>query len=174
MQIKMERDKRFNEFISQLNADREFPGCTADSYKYTWDDMGRCWDAAQITDKISRSGAQNSLYWAWLTDMEKTNVNVFAGNDSEWWHKEMKYRYLCPIYIRDDIGYAEMIKVLHDIKDLDGYMQLRDGIIGLTSTTKCSVEQFSEYLGKIEKYCHDRGIMLRTDSRLYSLAMGDK
>ena len=122
--------------------------------------------------KISRSAASNKLYWAWLTDCEKTKVNEFAGNDSEWWHKNFKYRYLCPIFIRDDPGYAEMVEVLNDIKDIDGYEQLRDGIINLTSTTKCSVEQFSEYLGKIEKYCHDRGIALRTDVNLYQLAMG--
>lgn len=122
--------------------------------------------------KISRSAAANKLYWAWLTDMEKTSVNALAGRTNEDWHKEMKHRYLCPIFIRDYPGYAEMVEVLNDIKDIDGYEQLRDGIINLTSTTKCSVEQFSEYLGKIEKYCHDRGVLLRTDSNLYQLAMG--
>jgi hypothetical protein len=122
--------------------------------------------------KASRSACQNSLYWAWLTDCEKTTVNVFAGNDAEWWHKNFKHRYLCPIFIRDDINYAEMITVLHDIKDIDGYELLRDGIINLTSTTKCSVGQFSEYLGKIERFCHERGISLRTDDFLYNLTMG--
>jgi len=125
--------------------------------------------------KVSRSTAQNSLMWAWLSDMESSIVNEYAGNSVEWWHREMKYRYLCPIFIRDDPGYSEMVTVLNDIKDIDGYEQLRDGIINLTSTTKCSVEQFSEYLGKIEKYCHERGISLRTDSgSLYQLAMGEK
>jgi hypothetical protein len=124
--------------------------------------------------KISRSAAQNSLLWSWYSDMEKTSVNEYMGRTTEDWHRDLKHRLLCPIFIRDDIGYSEMIKVLHDVKDLDGYLELRDGIINLTSTTKCSVGQFSEYLGKIEKYCHDRGIMLRTDSGLYSLAMGDK
>jgi hypothetical protein len=123
--------------------------------------------------KVSRSTAQNSLMWAWLSDMERSIVNEYAGNSIEWWHREMKYRYLCPIFIRDDLGYSEMVTVLNDIKDIDGYEQLRDGIINLTSTTKCSVEQFSEYLGKIERFCYDRGIKLRTDSgSLYELAMG--
>jgi hypothetical protein len=122
--------------------------------------------------KISRSAAANKLYWAWLTDCEKNKINEYSGNDSEWWHKNFKHRYLCPIFMRDDIGYSEMVTVLNDIKDLDGYEQLRDGIINLTSTTKCSVDQFSEYLGKIEKYCHERGIALRTDGNLYLLAMG--
>jgi len=86
----------------------------------------------------------------------------------------MKHRYLCPIFIRDDLSYSEMVEVLNDINDIDGYEQLRDGIINLTSTTKCSVEQFSEYLGKIQRYCHERGIFLRTDSELYQRAMGKK
>jgi hypothetical protein len=104
--------------------------------------------------------------------MERSIVNEYAGNSVEWWHREMKYRYLWPIFIRDDIGYAGMIEVLHDIKDIDGYDKLRDGIIDLTSTTRCGVEQFSEYLGRIERFCHDRGIALRTDGNLYRLAMG--
>ena len=123
--------------------------------------------------KISRSAAQNSLLWAFYSDMEKTSVNEFSGRESHEWHRDMKHRFLCPIFIRDDPSYSEMIKVLHDCKDLDGYLELRDGIINLTSTTKCTVEQFSEYLGKIEKYCHARGIKLRTDEgSLYELAMG--
>jgi hypothetical protein len=128
----------------------------------------KCGDAV----KISRSAAQNRTLWGWYADMEKTSVEQFKGFTSEDWHKEMKYRYLCPIFIRDDVGYAEMIQVVHDLKDLDEYDKLRDGIINLTSTTKCSVEQFSEYLGKIERFCHDRGIVLRTDSNLYRFAMG--
>jgi hypothetical protein len=134
--------------------------------------VGIGWVLAKHTAKASRSACQNSLYWAWLADMEKTPVNEYSGNDAEWWHKEMKHRYLCPIFIRDDAGYSEMIAVLHDIKDIDGYDQLRDGVVNLTSTTKCSVGQFSEYLGKIERFCHVRGIALRTDSSLYAQAMG--
>ena len=133
----------------------------------------KCPTCGNVEAKISRSAAQNSLLWAWLTDCEKTSVNEHAGNDSEWWHKNFKHRFLCSIFIRDDQYYAEMIQVLHEIKDIDGYEALRDGVINLTSTTKCTVEQFSEYLGKIEKYCHQRGIKLRTDNgSLYELAMG--
>ena len=131
-----------------------------------------CPACGHVEAKISRTAAQNSLYWAFLSDCEKTSVNQHAGNDSEWWHKNFKHRYLCQIFIRDDPGYSEMITVLHDIKDIDGYNELRGGIINLTSTTKCNVEQFSEYLGKIERFCHERGISLRTDARLYHLAMG--
>ena len=121
--------------------------------------------------KISRSAAQNSLLWGWYADMEKTHVNEYSGRTSEEWHREMKHRYLCPIYIRDDPGYSEMIKVLHDVKDLGGYCALRKGVIDLTSTTKASVSQFSEFLGCIERFCHERGIWLRTDSQMYKSAM---
>lgn len=84
----------------------------------------------------------------------------------------MKCRYLCPIFMRDDPGYAEMVSVLNDIKDIDGYAELRDGVINLTSTTKASAAQFSEYLAKIERFCHGLGIVLRTDPGLYRLALG--
>jgi hypothetical protein len=133
----------------------------------------KCGGCGRPFAKISRNAAQNSLYWGWLTDMEGTTVNEFAGTTSEEWHKEMKHRYLCPIYIRDVPGYAEMVSALHGTKDLDGYVALRNGVVDLTSTTKASVAQFSEYLGKIEKFCHYRGIELRTDSALYKQAMGE-
>ena len=132
----------------------------------------KCPTCGNVEAKIPRSAAQNSLYWSWLTDMEKTSVNEFSGHTAHEWHYSLKYRFLCPIFIRDESSYAEMIQVLHDVKDIDGYEALRDGVINLTSTTKCTVEQFSEYLGKIEKYCHQRGIKLRTDDFLYQQAMG--
>lgn len=120
-----------------------------------------------------RSDAQNRLYWAWLHDMEKTKVNEYAGNDDEWWHTHFKERFLVRIYERDNQGFAELMGAIRRLKELGEEARARlmfDFVVAETSTTKASVHQFSEYLGRIERYCQQRGIWLRTDAKLLELA----
>jgi len=50
-------------------------------------------------------------------------------------------------------------------------LNMRKFVIRETSTTEASVEQFSEHLRFIEQWAHSRGIRLRTDAKLYQLAM---
>lgn len=125
--------------------------------------------------KPNRSAAQNRLYWAWLTDCEKTDINEHAGSTQEDWHDRFKRLSLSKIFERDDEGYAATMSALRDVWRHglhDESKAMVDHVIRETSTTKATVEQFTEYLNFIERYCHERGIQLRTDARLYAEAMG--
>lgn len=125
--------------------------------------------------KPSRSAAQNRLYWAWLTDCEKTDINEHAGSTQDDWHDRFKRLSLSKIFERDDEGYATTMAHLRDVYRHGFHTESKnmvDFVIRETSTTKATVEQFTEYLNFIERYCHERGIQLRTDARLYAEAMG--
>ena len=120
-----------------------------------------------------RSDAQNRLYWMWLHDLEKTRVNEYAGNDDNWWHKYFKSKFLIRIYRRDNQGFAELMGSIGRLKEMGEEAHARrifEFVVEETSTKKASVQQFSEYLGRIEKYSQQRGIWLRTDAKLLELA----
>jgi hypothetical protein len=121
-----------------------------------------------------RSIAQNRLYWAWMTDLERTQVNEFAGYLKDWWHKEMKRRYLVSIFERDSDEYSEMIGSLRAVY-LSGLKKeaknLMDYVIESTSITDCNTLQFMEYLKSIENFAHEKCIQLRTDYDYYQAAM---
>jgi hypothetical protein len=134
--------------------------------------------------RMTRSIAQNSLYFGWLADMSNTIINEYSGHTVDDWHKMMKREYLLPIYERDFDDIAEMLDKIRDAwragaKSESEYMvdwlcsKSEDGLERI-STTRASVEQFTEYLDKIERSCHQRGIFLRTDPDIYSLAFGNK
>ena len=122
-------------------------------------------------DKNTRSAAQNSLYWVWISDCEKSG----HGNTKDDWHFDMKKLFLVRIYERDNIDYASMIAAIRSVwkngmrKEAE---ELHRHIVRETSTTDASVEQFSEYLNEIQRYCGMNGIWLRTDNYLIELAMG--
>lgn len=125
--------------------------------------------------KPNRSAAQNRIYWQWLTDCQNTDINEYAGNTKEEWHDKFKRLSLSKIYERDNEEYAATMAALRDVYRHGLHkesMAMVNHVIRETSTTKANVEQFSEYLNFIEHYCHERGIQLRTDDRLYSEAMG--
>ncbi|MFA5996657.1 MAG: recombination protein NinB [Candidatus Paceibacterota bacterium] len=126
--------------------------------------------------KKDRSAAQNSLYWAWLTDCQNTTCNEHAGRTKDEWHREFKEKSLLNIYIRDQTkNYAELMAALYEVKiecDSDVYGNMREFIINNTSTTDANLSQFSEYLADIERFCYSAGIQLRTDSDIYRQAMG--
>jgi hypothetical protein len=134
--------------------------------------------------RMTRSIAQNSLYWAWMQDMANTTVNEYSGHTVDEWHKMMKKEFLLPIYERvfDDI--KELMAKLRDAwragaKSEINYMvdkmcsKSEDGTEWI-STTRAEVEHFSEYLNEIEHYCHQRGILLRTDPDIYFIATQNK
>lgn len=128
--------------------------------------------------KKDRSAAQNSLYWAWLTDCQNTTCNEQAGRTKDEWHDEFKEKSLLNIYIRDNVnGTAETMAALYEVKlncDVDVYSSMRNFVIKNISTTDANVTQFTEYLTDIERFCQTVGIQLRTDSDMYRQAMGKK
>lgn len=123
-----------------------------------------------------RRVAQNRLMWRWLTDMQNTQVNEFAGTTKEDWHLKMKRKFLINIYERDDSSYADMVESLRDVYRAGlkkEFEVLLNGIADKTSTTEATVTQFTEYLECIERYAHSCGISLKTDLEMYNKAFNN-
>ena len=95
-----------------------------------------------------RSSAQNRLYWMWLGQIERK-----TGQHKDSLHFEFKKKYLIFIYKRDDQEFAEMCDSISRVKqsEPDEYKLIGEHVIKLTSTTKATVKQMTEYLN----YVHD-------------------
>jgi len=107
--------------------------------------------------KKKREIIQNSLYWRWIT-----HACEELGMLKEDLHFDLKRRLLCPIYMRDDPEYNEMIIM---VKRLNHYQKeaaelLGRKIVKLTSTTTANVKQFAEYLREFERDMAGNGIVL--------------
>jgi hypothetical protein len=125
--------------------------------------------------KKDRSKAQNRLYFAWLTDFKNTTVNEYAGNEVEYWHFEMKKKYLLRIYAESNPDYAAMLSAVRELKRLglhQEYIAAMREIIKTTSTTNATVKQFTQYLDCISHHARMLGIYLRTDIPDYYEAYG--
>lgn len=103
-----------------------------------------------------RSSMQNSLYWVWVT-----RIGNHRGEEKEAIHLELKDKFLSKIFERDEPDdYGLMVKTLRDLYKMipDMAKELRKQTIKLTSTTKATVEQMSEYLQEIERYGVNLGV----------------
>ena len=120
--------------------------------------------------KKDRTAAQNALMWLWFTTIAGEH-----GETKEDVHEQYKGQILVHIYERDNPEYAEMIETVRGIHR-DGKIkqakQLHKAIVKLTSTTRATVEQFTEYLNDIEKDAISKGIKLEHPEDRYNLAMG--
>jgi hypothetical protein len=131
-----------------------------------------CFPADKLDDK-ARGIAQNRLYWKWLSSISQTQVEQYRGHTKEDWHERFKAKYLAVIFERDDQGYADTIGSLRELykHDKQAAMDLRKGVIRLTSTAQASVKQFSEYLTAIDQFCASEGIQLPADRGLEEMAL---
>ena len=82
-----------------------------------------------------------------------------------------KERCLSKIFERDSQGYAETMQSLRELykHDQQTAMNLRKGVLELTSTRDASVQQFGEYLTYIDRFCAAEGIQLPADPGLCQL-----
>lgn len=91
-------------------------------------------------DKLTRSQKQNKLYWKWLRVIhEETDQPIedyFEGGN---WHKGLHTKFKC-----DFIG-----KYYYD-----------DGSLKIPSTKELKVQQFSDYLEKVNMFSSELGIKL--------------
>ncbi|MFA5920188.1 MAG: hypothetical protein WC856_02705, partial [Methylococcaceae bacterium] len=114
----------------------------------------------------------------WLHDLEQTTINEQAGKTDNEWHLYFKEFSLLNIYIRNNTeGTADTMAALYEVKvncGIDTYNNMRAFIIENISTTWASVDEFTDYLSSIERWSHSVGIVLRTDSDMYTRAMGIK
>jgi hypothetical protein len=120
--------------------------------------------------KRDRSSAQNSLLWVWYGVISKD-----LGETEDDLHYRYKKKFLVAIYERDDDDYRAMIQAVREVYTEGKKTQARameKQIVKLTSTTTASVEQFTEYLNKIEQDVAPLGIRLPNRDDLYFEAMG--
>lgn len=126
----------------------------------------------ETTDDI-RSLAQNRLLHLWHEDQAKTQVNEHAGNTAAEWKDLMKMEILWDMYIAHNInGFAEVILPMMKGYNAQEVYVAKCGLIkrGWITTRDLTVPQFTLYLREIERWCHWRGITLRTDNYLLGLA----
>jgi len=120
--------------------------------------------------KKDRSASQHSLYWLWMTVIANE-----LGETKDDIHLRSKKMFLVPIFERDDPeGYGKMIAAVRLIHKLDlktSAKTLASQIVKLTSTTDCTVAQFTEMLNDIEKYYITLGITLPHPEDRYIDAM---
>jgi hypothetical protein len=121
--------------------------------------------------KKDRTGAQNSLMWLWITIIAGE-----LGETKDEIHLRLKKKFLVPIYERDDLGYAGMIaavRTVHSAGMKSEAASLAAQILELTSTTKASSDQFTEYLNDIDRDDMGKGIVLPRPEDRHREAMGD-
>lgn len=99
-------------------------------------------------NKLTRSSAQNSLYWEWMT-----TISNELGYTKDETHALLRDKFL---------GYNEYT-------DKKG-SQIKE----LRSTTKLNTAEFTEYLNQIDYLMTDYGIKLPRPEDSYYLAMGIK
>jgi len=124
---------------------------------------------------LTRTAAQNSLMWMIYTDMEKTAINEFSGSTKNEWNEMMKEKFLINIYERDiDSKGGRHLLALQELGGAgkDENKDVHEIIVYLTSTTRATPKQFSEYLDSVMTWCNDRAITYRHPSDLLSRAMG--
>lgn len=97
--------------------------------------------------KVDRSIEQNALYWKWLTEIAN-----HTGSTKDEMAEYYKEKFLIGIFTRDDPEYAEMAAAIKAVSEYsqEDYRMIRKQVINLTSTTKCSVKQMTEYLNNIK------------------------
>lgn len=124
-----------------------------------------------ITDaKKDRSASQNSLLWLWYTVIANE-----LGETKESVHYSCKRKFLVPIFTRDDPdGFGMMVLAVRNVHNAgmkSDAKVMADQIVKLTSTTDCTLEQFTEMLNDIEKYYITLGIVLPHPDYRYHDAM---
>lgn len=108
-------------------------------------------------EQRKRSLSQNRLYHLWVAHFsEHTGMSIDAT------YFEFKRRFLLRIYYTADSQFAEMCDSIKQLEQLDlaKYQSISKQVIAMTSTTKASTEQMTEYLNQINRFAYSQNIML--------------
>ena len=121
-----------------------------------------------IIVKISTKGeeitsAQRRLYWHWVGQFSN-----HIGNDKDDQHHDFKRRFLIAIYRRDDAGFAAMCDSIAKLKtsEPEEHRAIGEQVIRLTSITKATKVQMTQYLDEIFRFCAAQGVLLRVPDDL--------
>jgi len=112
-----------------------------------------------------RSAQQHRLYWLWCTQ-----IGNYMGLLKDEVHEILKRKFAVLIFTRDDKDYAEMIVAVMAVRDENKmlrYEAMAKQITKLTSTTKFTVPQMTEYLTDVEHYAAELGANLTFPDDLY-------
>jgi hypothetical protein len=103
------------------------------------------------------TSAQRRLYFSWITQF----ANKF-GEYQESVHHDMKRRFLIRIYMRDDPDFNAMCECIAKLKtnEVEQYNAIREGVIKLTSITKATKVQMTEYMDLIYRFAASQGLAL--------------
>lgn len=121
--------------------------------------------SVSITDKKpSRSIAQNSLYWQWVTLMATE-----TGHSKDEMHMTLKRRLLLPLMLEHPDRYNKAI----DAQDMLELFPLKWPTISeLVSTADLIVHHFAMYLNEVEVFAGNMGIRLPHPADQYYEALG--
>lgn len=113
--------------------------------------------------KDKRSLAQNRLYHKWVSHFANQ-----TGATIDEVYLDFKRRFLLRIFYVEDIGFAQMCDSIKSLKELDlaQYESISRQVVAITSTTKASTEQMTEYLNQINRFAYAQNIMLPIPSDL--------
>ena len=121
--------------------------------------------SVSITDKKpSRSLAQNSLYWSWVS-----TLSTETGHSKDEMHMELKRRLLLPLMLEYPERYTKAVDA-HDMLQL--FPAKWPTIAELISTTDLIVHHFAMYLNEIEAFAGNMGIRLPHPDDIYHEALG--
>jgi len=127
--------------------------------------------------KITRMMAQNALYWAMNTHLEKHSE---TGNTKDDWHEYFKEKYLVRIYIKKPENHPLLVSNIEIISELmekglnKQAGKLWENLLKALSTTEADVEEFWEYLKCVEHEMISIGCVLPVKDDIYKKAMGMK
>lgn len=124
--------------------------------------------------KMSRSVAQNALYWIFNTHLEKHSE---TGNTKNEWHEYFKEKYLVRIYIKNPDKHPALCSSIEAItaimeKGLTSEAAiLWKNLLATLSTTSADVAEFKEYLECIEHEMIDFNCVLPVEDDVYRKAL---
>ena len=118
--------------------------------------------------------AQNRLYWLWLGYIARQ-----TGHSRQWLHHRLRRAFLIPLYLEEpqgdsQVAWCEAFSSVSELAQMVDQETARDAIErvkALVSTTWATVQQFTEYLTEVDRFCVRKGIRLPHPDD-YHLAMG--
>jgi len=118
------------------------------------------------------TAAQRRLYFYWMGQFAN-----HIGSDKDDQHHDFKRRFLIAIYRRDDAGFAAMCDSIAKLKtsEPEEHRAIGEQVIKLTSITKATKQQMTQYLDEIFRFCAAQGVSLRVpDDLRYLREMQEK
>lgn len=106
---------------------------------------------------------QRRLYWMWIGQYAK-----HFGEDKDDAHLFIKRKFLINIYRRDDAGYASMCDAIAKLKDSEPeeHKAIGEQVIRLTSITKATKQQMSEFMDQFYRFAQTQCLWLQTPDDL--------